>query len=88
MSSEFTSQYPTPSTTTDPPNPMPGMPSSFHPAGVNAAFMDSRVVFLSDQIEPLVYAQLMTSNHKMSDLQYNNVFESNNNVPQPTDSSY
>ena len=49
-------------------NPRPGMPSSNHPGGVNAAFVASQVVFINDQIEPFVYAQLMTSNHKQSDL--------------------
>lgn len=46
----------------------PGMPSSNHPGGVNVAFVAGQVQLLSDQIEPLVYAQLMTSNHKQSDL--------------------
>ena len=48
--------------------PRPGMPSSNHSGGVNATFIDGHVVFLNDQMEPLVYAQLMTSNHKASDL--------------------
>jgi prepilin-type processing-associated H-X9-DG protein len=46
----------------------PGMPSSNHPGGVNAAFVGGQVRLISDQIAPLVYAQLMTSNHKQSDL--------------------
>jgi len=83
MSTEFT----TPAQT-DPPNPVPGMPSSYHPGGVNAAFLDSRVVFISDQIDPFIYAQLMTSNHKQSDLKFGNGWESASNVPQPSSDSY
>lgn len=49
--------------------PRPGLPSSNHSGGVNAAFMGGSVSLLSDQIDPFVYAQLMTSNHKQSDLQ-------------------
>jgi prepilin-type processing-associated H-X9-DG protein len=47
----------------------PGMPSSNHPGGVNVAFVGGQVQLLNDQIEPFVYAQLMTSNHKQSDLE-------------------
>ena len=43
-------------------------PSGNHPGGVNVAFVGGAVQFLSDQIQPLVYAQLMTSNSKRSDL--------------------
>lgn len=46
----------------------PGMPSSNHPGGVNVGFVGGQVQLLNDQIEPFVYAQLMTSNHKQSDL--------------------
>jgi prepilin-type N-terminal cleavage/methylation domain-containing protein len=72
----------------DPLPPVPGMPSSYHPSGVNAAFLDSRVVFISDQVDPFVYAQLMTSNHKQSDLRFGNGWESASNVPQPSSDSY
>jgi prepilin-type N-terminal cleavage/methylation domain-containing protein len=85
--SDMTNEFKTP-TTTDPPNPVPGMPSSYHPGGVNASFLDSRVVLISDQIDPVVYAQLMTSNHKQSDLMINSVFESNANIAQPSSDSY
>lgn len=43
-------------------------PSSRHPAGINVAFVGGSVRFISDSIEPRVYAQLMTSNRHMSDL--------------------
>ncbi|MCC6493596.1 MAG: DUF1559 domain-containing protein [Pirellulales bacterium] len=46
----------------------PGLPSSNHPGGVNAAFVAGQVVFISDQIDPFVYGQLVTSNHKQSNL--------------------
>jgi prepilin-type N-terminal cleavage/methylation domain-containing protein len=52
----------------DPEKPRPGIASSFHPGGVNAAFVGSQVSFLTDQIDPFVFAQLMTSNHKQSGL--------------------
>ena len=45
-----------------------GFPSSNHPGGVNIAFCDGRVVFVTDEITPTVYAQLMTTNRKGSDL--------------------
>jgi hypothetical protein len=51
-----------------PVTPRPGIASSFHPGGVNVAFVGSQVTFVTDQIEPFVFAQLMTSNHKQSGL--------------------
>lgn len=45
-----------------------GFPSSNHPGGVNVAFMGGSVTFLTDQISPVVYAQIMTSDRKNSDL--------------------
>jgi prepilin-type processing-associated H-X9-DG protein len=45
-----------------------GYPSSNHPGGVNVAFCGGQVQFVSDQISPTVYAQLMTSNRKGRDL--------------------
>jgi prepilin-type N-terminal cleavage/methylation domain-containing protein len=45
-----------------------GFPSSNHREGVNVAFVGGAVKFVSDQIELRVYAQLMTSNHRQSDL--------------------
>ncbi len=48
--------------------PNDGFPSSNHPGGINVAFVGGQSVFVSDQIDNLVYAQLMTSNHKRSDL--------------------
>jgi prepilin-type N-terminal cleavage/methylation domain-containing protein len=55
--------------------PEDGFPASNHPGGVNVVFMGSAVQFLSDQIDLLVYAQLMTCNRKRTDLQMGGVFE-------------
>jgi prepilin-type N-terminal cleavage/methylation domain-containing protein/prepilin-type processing-associated H-X9-DG protein len=48
--------------------PVAAFPTSNHPGGVNVAFVGGSVRFIASQIEPLVYAQLMTSNSKSSDL--------------------
>ncbi len=45
-----------------------GYPSSQHPTSVNAAFCDGHVVTLRDDIDGVVYAQIMTSNYKRSKL--------------------
>ncbi|MBA3484971.1 MAG: DUF1559 domain-containing protein [Pirellulales bacterium] len=45
-----------------------GFPSSNHSGGVNMAFCGGAVKFVSEEITPTVYAQLMTSNRKGSDL--------------------
>ena len=44
------------------------VPSSHHPGGVNAAFVAGNVKLLNERIDPLVYAQLMTSNRRTSEL--------------------
>lgn len=43
-----------------------GWPSSLHPGGVNAVFCDGHVAFLPENLEPTLYSQFMTSNHKKS----------------------
>ena len=48
-------------------------PSSYHSSGVNVAFVGGNVMYLSEQIEPLVFAQLMTSNRRDSDLEEENL---------------
>ena len=60
----------------------PGLASSNHPGGVNTAFVGGQVTFLADQIEPFVYAQLMTSNHKASDL------PGDASQPEPSDDAF
>ena len=49
-----------------------GFPSSNHPGGVNVAFMGGSVSFIGEQISPVVYAQIMTSDRKNSDLHTGN----------------
>jgi prepilin-type processing-associated H-X9-DG protein len=62
-------------------------PSSRHPGGVNVAFAGGQVEFLRETIEPLVFAQLMTSNSKKSKLlDINNVPD--RKLPQPNDDQY
>ena len=65
-----------------------GFPSSNHPGGVQAAFMAGQVAFISDQIDNLVYAQLMTSNHKQSDLRGVDGTTPEKNLQQPGDDAY
>ncbi len=45
-----------------------GYPSSTHPTSVQAAFCDGHVVTLREDIDGVVYAQIMTSNYKRSKL--------------------
>lgn len=44
-------------------------PSSFHSGGVNVAFCDYHVIFLKEEVDYGVYAQLMTPNYRESDMQ-------------------
>jgi prepilin-type processing-associated H-X9-DG protein len=59
-----------------------GILSSNHPGGVNATFIDGHVVLLNDQVDPFVFAQLCTSNHKQSDL------PTDATKPEPADGSF
>ena len=63
-----------------------GYPSSNHPNGVNVAFCGGQVDFMSESIEPRVYAQLMTTNAKRSSLVIGGVPD--RKLPQPSDSDY
>jgi prepilin-type processing-associated H-X9-DG protein len=66
-----------------------GYPSSFHPAGVNVAFCDGHIVFMSENIEPRVYAMLMTSNSKRSKFfDRNNGDTPDRRLPQPSDADF
>ncbi|MCG8451272.1 MAG: DUF1559 domain-containing protein [Pirellulales bacterium] len=58
--------------------PADAYPSSNHPGGVNIAFVGGSVRFVADQIEALVYAQLMTSNRNKSDLYLNDASDPQN----------
>lgn len=66
--------------------PRVGMPSSFHSGGVNVAFVGGNVSYISDQVEPKTYAQLMTSNHKQSTLKIDGQYEAN--AVEPPDGSW
>ena len=63
-----------------------GFASSNHPGGVNMAFAGGNVQFVADQIEPRVYAQLMTSNRNQSDLVIGTTYDKN--LPPLSDSEY
>jgi prepilin-type N-terminal cleavage/methylation domain-containing protein/prepilin-type processing-associated H-X9-DG protein len=43
-------------------------PSSFHSGGVNVAFCDTHVLFLKEEVDYKVYAQLMTPNYRESSM--------------------
>jgi prepilin-type processing-associated H-X9-DG protein len=58
-----------------------GFPSSNHSGGVNVAFVGGSVRFLSDRISPVVYAQLMTTIRKRSDLKVGDIEERDMPVP-------
>jgi prepilin-type processing-associated H-X9-DG protein len=45
-----------------------GFPNSAHPGGANMAFCDGHLTFVAETLDPLVYAQLMTSNRNRSRL--------------------
>jgi prepilin-type processing-associated H-X9-DG protein/prepilin-type N-terminal cleavage/methylation domain-containing protein len=45
-----------------------GFPNSTHPGSVNMAFCDGHVTSIAESMDPLVYAQLMTSNRNRSRL--------------------
>ena len=49
--------------------PNSAFPSSHHPGGVNVAFVGGQVQYVQETINAFVFAQLMTSNRKKSDLQ-------------------
>ena len=84
----FNSEIVSETATDDPPMTFNyGFPSSYHPAGVNVAFMGGQVAFVADQIDPFIYAQLMTSNQKRSDLR-NGAGISERNLSGPSDDAY
>lgn len=67
-----------------------GFPNSTHPGSVNMAFCDGHVSSVAETMDPLVYAQLMTSNRNRSRLIDYRV---NPNVPErkmtpPADNAY
>jgi prepilin-type processing-associated H-X9-DG protein len=68
-----------------------GYPSSKHPGGVNAAFCDGHIVFISETIDPNIYSMLMTSNRNRSgfkDYTNNPMGIPDRKVNQPSDGDY
>jgi prepilin-type N-terminal cleavage/methylation domain-containing protein/prepilin-type processing-associated H-X9-DG protein len=65
-----------------------GFPSSHHNGGVNVAWVDSRVTFLNENVDQVVYCQLMTTNHKSSTLRDASGEILEKDLPQPTDDKY
>jgi prepilin-type processing-associated H-X9-DG protein len=64
-----------------------GFPSSSHPGGVNVAYCGGQVELLAESVDPLVYAQLMTSNRNRSKLvSADNIPD--RKLPQPSDDQY
>jgi prepilin-type N-terminal cleavage/methylation domain-containing protein/prepilin-type processing-associated H-X9-DG protein len=63
-----------------------GFPSSNHSGGVNMAFCGGAVKFVVEDISPQVYAQLMTTNRKGSDLEVGTLRESK--MKQPSDDEF
>jgi prepilin-type processing-associated H-X9-DG protein len=63
--------------------PNSGFPSSNHPGGINVAFVGGQVVNISNNINPVVYAQLMTSNRKLSNLVFDEVLDREMPTPGP-----
>jgi prepilin-type N-terminal cleavage/methylation domain-containing protein len=63
-----------------------GLPSSNHAGGVNVSYCDSHIDFMDEGIDPQVYAQLMTSNAKRSNLYVGGVQDAK--LSQPTDDQY
>ena len=62
-----------------------GFPSSRHASGVNAAFCDGHVVFINENIDPGVYAMLMTSNRIKSKYWDKSSGLPDRKLPQPTE---
>jgi prepilin-type processing-associated H-X9-DG protein len=61
-------------------------PNSLHPGGVNVAFCGGQVEFIRENIDPVIYGQLMTSNSKRSNL-YSGATP-DRKLPPPSDDQY
>ena len=61
-------------------------PSSEHPQGVNIAFADGHIVFVSERIDARVYAQMMTSKSKRSRYYDAASDTADRELPQPSES--
>lgn len=72
-------------------NALDAFASSHHPSGVNVAFAGGNVRKIDESIHPLIYAQLMTSNRRASDLKMykeGSGFVTDADLPQPADNQY
>lgn len=65
-----------------------GWPSSHHNGGVNVAWVAGQVTFMNDNIDQMVYSQLMTTSHKSSTLRDPNGVVLESQLPQPTEDKY
>lgn len=62
-------------------------PASYHPESVNVAFANGSVSSMHQDVDPLVYAQFMTSNREESDL-VNTSKVPEKDLPEPSEDSY
>jgi prepilin-type processing-associated H-X9-DG protein len=65
-----------------------GYPTSKHPGGVNAAFCDGHIVFVQENVDPAIYAMLMTSNQKRSKFFDQATDTPDRQMQQPSDSDF
>jgi prepilin-type N-terminal cleavage/methylation domain-containing protein/prepilin-type processing-associated H-X9-DG protein len=63
-------------------------PSSHHEGGVNVAFVGGNVRFLKEDVDQVIYAQLMTPSHKSSTLKDAKGQKFDREMKQPTDEDY
>jgi prepilin-type N-terminal cleavage/methylation domain-containing protein len=68
--------------------PFDGWPSSHHNGGVNVAWVAGQVTFMKDNIDQMVYSQLMTTSHKSSTLRDPTGEILERSLPQPTEDQY
>lgn len=71
-------------------NSTDAFPSSHHPGGVNVAFAGGNVTSLNENLDFLVYAQLMTINRKTAELHIGDSLDQtfDRDLEQPSDSDY
>ena len=65
--------------------PNSAFPSSFHSGNINVAYVGGQVLTLAETIDPIVYAQLMTTNRKLSDLEYRGKYDRDMPLPDAAD---
>jgi prepilin-type N-terminal cleavage/methylation domain-containing protein/prepilin-type processing-associated H-X9-DG protein len=66
-----------------------GYPNSTHPGSVNIAFCDGHIQSIAESMDPLIYAQLMTSNRNRSRLiDYSDGNKPERKMTPPADNAY